>query len=143
MSVWYGRPEGVLVLANLFAFSYFGELLLRAARRRSVPMDRWLQTPYLRVDRLLGSSLCRCDFRVRLREHESQVPFTRHALSVYFRRREGPFSGGLQRQIRKEFAGSWRIELGSRYTAGLVNMDLDADAHLPMNGGARFRRHVR
>jgi len=50
MWVWYGRPEGLLARANLCAFRYFSELLIRAARRRSVLKDRYLQTAFLRLD---------------------------------------------------------------------------------------------
>lgn len=50
MWVWYAGPASPLWPDNLCAFRYFSELLIRAARRRSVLKDRYLQTAFLRLD---------------------------------------------------------------------------------------------
>ena len=164
MWVWYGGPASPLWPDNLCAFRYFSELLIRAARQRSVLKDRYLQTAFLRLDtkaldrarqiqklhmrwpalaQLLGSRLRRRDFSVVRPEVKPQAPFTWHALSIHFRRREGPLSRCLQGEVREELARPWRIKLRSRYTARRINVDLYADAHLPMNRGAGFLRNVR
>jgi len=50
MWVWYGGPASPLWPDNLCAFRYFSELLIRAARRRSVLKDRYLRTAFPRLD---------------------------------------------------------------------------------------------